>query len=136
MAPGSYQFVGQPVLLADRAGNGLADSALVLSFEVDAATAVIRGQVQTELPGAIWVEAMSKGGATYAARADAVGRFALDGLLAGTYTLWAFADSDGDGVHSSGALDPFRPSEPYGRYEEPISLETGQVVEVVEIRCR
>lgn len=136
LVPGTYRFVGQPAVLSDRAGNGLADSLLTLAFEVGAATAAIRGQVQTAMSGAIRVEALGAGGRTYVAAADTMGRFVLDGLLAGTYTLWAWVDINIDRARDTGSLDPFQPAEPYGRYGEKITLETGQVVEALEIQCR
>ena len=133
LAPGAHRLEGRPELLADRAGNVLADSALVISFEVDAATATIRGEVQSAV-GPVRVEAIGEDGRTFAAVVDTAGRFALDGLLAGSYTLWTFADLDGDGRRGMGALDPFMAAEPYGRHPEPLELETGQAVEV-ELLC-
>ena len=130
---GAHRLEGRPRLLADRAGNVLADSALVLSFEIDAATAAIRGEVQSAA-GTVWVEAIGRDGRTFAAAVDTAGRFALDGLLSGSYTLWAFADLDGDGRRGTGGLDPFVPAEPYGRHPGVFELETGQVVEV-ELKC-
>jgi hypothetical protein len=122
--------------LADWAGHGLADSSLTFSITVGPATAVIRGQVQVELTGPVRVEAVGEGGRTYGTWADSAGDFALDGLLAGRYILWAFVDRDGDGVLDSGSLDPFVLSEPYGRYGESMDLASGQQVEEVLIRCR
>jgi uncharacterized protein (DUF2141 family) len=136
LAPGAYRLIGQVGLLADWAGHGLADSSLTLSITVGPATAVIRGQVQAELTGPVRVEAVGEGGRTYGAWADSAGDFALDGLLAGRYILWAFVDRDGDGVLDSGSLDPFVLSEPYGRYGESMDLASGQQVEEVLIRCR
>ena len=77
-----------------------------------------------------------RGRATYAEWTGEDGRFALNGLLAGTYSLWAFVDRDGNGEYGSGSLNPFRYSEPYGRYSEPIDLDAGQIVAEVEISCR
>ena len=61
----------------------------------------------------------------YAEWADEDGQFALNGLLVGTYALWAFVDRDGDGEYDSGSLSPFRYAEPYGRYAEPVELDAG-----------
>ena len=119
----------------DRTGNSLADSLLTLSFTVGAETAAIRGQVQAGEEGRVQIAAINKDGRTYAEWADEEGRFDLDGLLAGTYSLWAFVDRDGDGEYSSGSLSPFRYSEPYGRYGEPIDLDEDQIVEEVDIPC-
>ena len=133
LAPGVHRLEGRPELLADRAGNALADSALVLSLEIDAATATIHGKVQ-EATKSVQVEAIDKDGLIFAAAVDTAGRFVLNDLLAGSYTLWAFADLDGDGRHGMGTLNPFMPAEPYGRYPELLELETGQTVEV-ELSC-
>ena len=43
LAPGAYRLAGPAAQLADRAGNGLADSLLALAFTVGAETAAIRG---------------------------------------------------------------------------------------------
>ena len=136
LAPGAYRLAGPAARLVDRAGNGLADSLLALSFAVGAETAAIRGQVQAGEMGRVRVAAINEDERTYAEWADEEGQFALDGLLAGTYSLWAFVDRDGDGAHGSGSLNPFRYSEPYGRYGEPIDLDAGQIVEEVVIPCR
>lgn len=136
LAPGAYRLAGPAVRFVDRAGNGLADSLLTLSFTVGAETAAIRGQVQAEEAGRIRIAVINEDGRTYAEWADEEGRFDLNGLLAGTYLLWAFVDRDGDGEYSSGSLSPFRYSEPYGRYGEPIDLDADQIVEEVDIPCR
>ena len=136
LQPGTYQLEGRSAAFADRAGNALADSLLSLSFSVDPATAALRGRVQAEASGLIRVEAVVKGGRSYSAWADSSGHFALENMLAGSYTLWAFVDQDGDGVRNDGSLDPFVRSEPYGRFVEPVDLESGQVVEALEIECR
>ena len=136
LAPGAYRLAGTAARLADRAGNGLADSLLALSFTVDAETAAIRGQVQAEEMGRVRVAVVHEDGRTYAEWTGEDGRFALNGLLAGTYSLWAFVDRDGNGEYGSGSLNPFRYSEPYGRYSEPIDLDAGQIVAEVEISCR
>ena len=136
LAPGVYRLAGSAAQLVDRAGNGLADSLLTLSFTIGAETAAIRGQVQAGEEGRVRVAAINEDGRTYAEWAGEEGRFDLDGLLAGTYSLWAFVDRDGDGEHGSGSLSPFRYSEPYGRYGEPIDLDAGQIVEEAVIPCR
>ena len=136
LAPGAYRLAGSAAQLVDRAGNSLADSLLTLSFTVGAETAVIRGQVQAGEEGRVQIAAINEDVRTYTEWADEEGRFDLDGLLAGTYSLWAFVDRDGDGEYSSGSLSPFRYSEPYGRYGEPIDLAVDQIVEEVDIPCR
>ena len=136
LAPGAYRLVGPVARLVDRAGNGLADSLLALSFAVGAETSAIRGQVQAGEMGPVRVAAINEDGRTYAEWADEDGQFALEGLLAGTYSLWTFVDRDGDGEHGNGSLSPFRYAEPYGRYGEPIDLDAGQIVEEVVIPCR
>ena len=136
LTPGVYRLAGPAARLVDRAGNGFADSLLALSFTVGAETAAIRGQVQAEETGRVQVAAINEDGRTYAEWADEEGQFALDGLLAGTYSLWAFVDRDGDGAHGSGSLSPFRYSEPYGRYGELIDIDAGQIVEEVDLPCR
>ena len=136
LAPGAYRLAGPAARFLDRAGNSLADSLLVLSFTVGAETAAIRGQVQAEETGRVQVAVVNEDGRMYAEWADEEGQFALNGLLAGTYVLWAFVDRDGDGAHGSGSLGPFRYGEPYGRYGEPIDLDADQIVEGVEILCR
>ena len=136
LAPGAYRLAGPAVRFVDRAGNGLADSLLVLSFTVGMESAAIRGQVQVAERGRVRVSAVNEDGRTDAEWAGEDGRFALNDLLAGTYSLWTFVDRDGDGAHGSGSLSPFRYSEPYGRYGEPIDLDAGQIVEEVEIPCR
>ena len=136
LAPGVYRLAGSATQLVDRAGNGLADSLLTLSFTVGAETAAIRGQVQAGEEGRVQIAAINEDARTYAEWAGEEGRFDLDGLLAGTYSLWTFVDRDGDGEYSSGSLSPFRYSEPYGRYGEPIDLDVGQIVEEVNIPCR
>ncbi len=136
LAPGAYRLAGLAAPFVDRTGNSLADSLLRLSFSVGAETAAIRGQVQAGQAGRVQVAAIAEDGRTYAEWAGEEGRFELDGLLAGTYSLWAFVDRDGDGEYSSGSLSPFRYSEPYGRYGEPIDLAEDQIVEEVDIPCR
>ena len=136
LAPGAYRLAGPAARFLDRAGNSLADSLLVLSFTVGAETAAIRGQVQAAERGRVRVAAINEDGRTDAEWADEDGRFALNGLLAGTYLLWAFVDRDGDGAHGSGSLSPLRYSEPYGRYGEPIDLDADQIAEEVDIPCR
>ena len=136
LASGAYRLAGSAAQLVDRTGNSLADSLLTLSFTVGAETAVIRGQVQAGEEGRVQIAAINEGGRTYAEWADEEGRFDLNGLLVGTYSLWAFVDRDGDGEYSSGSLSPFRYSEPYGRYGEPIDLDVDQIVEEVDIPCR
>ena len=136
LVPGAYRLAGPAAQLVDRAGNDLADSLLALSFAVGAETAAIRGQVQAGEMGRVRVAAINEDGRRYAEWADEEGRFALDGLLAGTYALWAFVDRDGDKEHGRGSLNPFRYAEPYGRYGEPIDLDAAQVVEEVVIPCR
>ncbi len=136
LAPGAYRLAGPAARLADRAGNGLADSLLALSFTVGAETAAIRGQVQAGEMGRVRVAAINEDERMYSEWADEEGQFALDGLLAGTYLLWAFVDRDGNGEYGSGSLNPFRYSEPYGRYSEPIDLDAGRIVAEVEISCR
>ena len=86
--------------------------------------------------GRVQIAAINEDLRTYAEWADEEGRFDLDDLLAGTYSLWAFVDRDGDGEYSSGSLSPFRYSEPYGRYGAPIDLDVDQIVEEVDIPCR
>ena len=136
LAPGAYRLAGSAAQLVDRTGNGLADSLLTLSFTVGAETAVIRGQVQAGEEGRVQIAAINEDVRTYTEWADEEGRFDLDGLLAGTYSLWAFVDRDGDGEYSSGSLSPFRYSEPYGRYGEPIDLDVDQIIEEIDIPCR
>ena len=135
LAPGAYRLAGSAAQLVDRIGNSLADSLLTLSFTVGAETAAIRGQVQAGEEGRVRIAAINEDARTYAEWADEEGRFDLDGLLVGTYSLWAFVDRDGDGEYSSGSLSPFRYSEPYGRYGEPIDLDVDQIVEEVDIPC-
>ena len=96
------------------------------SFTVGAETAAIRGQVQAEEMGRVRVAVVHEGGRAYAEWTDEDGRFALNGLLVRTYSLWAFVDRDGNGKYGSGSLNPFRYSEPYGRYSESIDLDAGQ----------
>lgn len=137
LTPGVYRLAGPAARFADRAGNGLAaDSLLALSFTVGAETAAIRGQVQAGETGRVRVAAIDEEGRTYAGWADEEERFALAGLLDGTYLLWAFVDRDGDGERGRGSLRPFLHSEPYGRYGEPIDLGAAQIVEEVVIPCR
>ena len=136
LVPGVYRLAGPAARLADRVGNSLADSLLVLSFTVGAETAAIRGQVQAAERGRVRVASINEDGRVDAEWADEDGRFALNGLLDGTYLLWAFVDRDGNGAHGSGSLSPFCYSEPYGRYGEPIDLDAGQIAEGVEISCR
>ncbi len=135
LVPGAYQLAGLAAQLVDRAGNGLADSLLALSFIVGAETAAIRGQVQVGEMGRVQVAVVNENGRMYAEWTDEDGQFALDGLMAGTYSLWAFVDRDGNGEYGSGSLSPFRYAEPYGRYAEPVDLDADQIVEEVEILC-
>ena len=135
LVPGAYQLAGLAAQLVDRAGNGLADSLLAFSFIVGAETAAIRGQVQVGEMGRVQVAVVNENGRMYAEWTDEDGQFALDGLMAGTYSLWAFVDRDGNGEYGSGSLSPFRYAEPYGRYAEPVDLDADQIVEEVEILC-
>jgi hypothetical protein len=136
LTPGPYRLQGRPALLADRAGNALEDSLLLLSFEVVEETAAIRGRIEASAQGRVRIEALGEDGRIYGRWFDGGGDFALDDLLPGTYALWAFVDRDGDGARGVGTLHPFAPAEAYGRYGELVKLASGQRVEQLEIRCR
>jgi uncharacterized protein (DUF2141 family) len=121
--------------LTDRAGNALADSSLAASFEVVDPSAALRGQWLGAV-GVLEVRARGEDGRFYTVTSDSVGRFAIEHMLPGTYTLWAFADSDGDGTWSAGSLLPFVRPEIYMRLAESIKLQAFQIVDDIELEMR
>jgi len=72
----------------------------------------------------------------YRAQAGADGTFVLAGLVPAEYVLHAFVDRDGDGRHTPGSLDPYRPAEPYCRWPDPVPLAAGARAVVGLRQCR
>jgi len=118
--------------LADRAGNMLADSSLAVRFDVVEPSATLRGSLIGAVAPA-QVRARGQDGRLYAVTSDSAGHFAIEQMLSGTYVLWAFADSDGDGMWSAGSLLPFVRPEIYARLVGSVSLEAFQSVDDVEL---
>ncbi len=133
---GAWKLVMSGSFWKDRAGLALADSLLAVAFSVEEGRAALRGRVVGNV-GAEEVRLYQQQGARrYATRCDAQGHFAFDGLPAGAYQLWAFADEDVDGQWSPGSLVPFVRPEPFVHYVEPIKLSAEEAVEGIELELR
>jgi len=121
---------------ADRAHNALADSVLTAAFEVAEPTASLYGRI-VGAKGAVEVHAFNRQALRYyTVQSERDGDFAFTGLLSGDYMLWAFFDENGDGAWNSGALNPFVRPEAYIQYADPVSLESAQRVEDIELEFR
>ena len=81
LAPGAYRLAGPAAQLADRAGNGLADSLLALAFTVGAETAAIRGRCRPRKRVASGSRPSTRTGGRTPSGPMRTGGFALNGLL-------------------------------------------------------
>ena len=94
------------------------------------------GRVDVASPGAgapVVVEVRPVSGDPVVARAAADGAFSVQGLLPGPYTLRAWADRDGDGRWSGGAISPYQPPEPLALVLEPVQVRARWETEVPPI---
>ena len=135
--PGEYRLQGRGELLRDLAGLALKDSVVSFAFTVLGAAELgrIGGRVSGGEGEAVRVLVQGKV-RTYQTETDSSGRYALEGLLPGKYTVYAFVDGDGDEVQDFGSLEPFASAEPYGQHRETVSLEAGGAVEEIDFECR
>lgn len=136
-APGEYRLQGREELLRDLAGLALKDSVVTFVFTVLGAVELgrIDGRVTAEEREAVRVIVQGEV-RTYETKTDSSGRYAVEGLLPGKYTVYAFVDRDGDEVQDFGSLEPFAPAEPYGQHRETVSLGAGGVAEEIDFECR
>lgn len=96
-------------------------------------TGGIVGQVEAAA-GRAYVEVQGEGAEPVLVPVGTDGRFAVDGLAAGAYRVRVFADLDGDGRWSGGALVPYRPPEPLRILPEPVDVRARWETELDPIR--
>ncbi len=120
----------------DRAGLAVADSLIHISFEVSEAQGILRGRA-VGLVGVgqvrLWSEEV---GRRFSTRCDEQGYFSFASLPTGTYRLWAFEDTDGNGTWNRGALMPFVRPERIVHHPEPIDIAVGESLEPIELEFR
>jgi len=131
--PGSYRLQGRGDLLRDLNGMALEDSVIVFQFRVVEQLGWISGRILGGQPIRVTAQCETR---TYGAAADSAGRFVLEGLVPGVYTVFAFIDRDGDGAHHAGRLEPFAPAEPYCHYPQSVSLTEGEEIAEIDFQCR
>ena len=110
-----------------------ADSTVRQRFAVagERETGGLVGRVEAD--GPVWVEARPADGAPVAVRAGPDGAFSVGGLLPGPYTLRVWADLDGDGRWSGGAISPYRAPEPLALVTEAVQVRARWETEVPPI---
>ena len=147
---GSHRLEVNPELLADLAGLSPRDSVYTYTFSAMEETdlggitgKVVRGNPGPDLSGEgsndaeVLVEAIcQKSGRTHPTTAAADGSYELVGLLPCDYVVYSFLDTNGNGRHDGGFTKPYRVSEPYDRYSEPIVLGRGALESDVEMELR
>ncbi len=92
-----------------------------------------RSPVRAASGAPVWVEARPASGDPVTARAQDDGAFAIQGLLPGPYTLRAWADLDGDGRWSGGAVAPYQAPEPLALALDPLQVRARWDTEVPPI---
>jgi len=136
LTAGAHRLRGRLTQLQDRAGLALADSFVVLEFEVLArdALATISGTVVGGQGGPVAVSAEREDGRRLVrVLADSLGAYTVAGLLPGKVKLSAFEDANGNGEPDAGRLEPYEAAEAYGRHEDAVSVAPGDVIEGVNI---
>ena len=137
LAEGVHRLRGRLEQLRDRVGLALADSFVVVEFEVLGrdGLATIAGTVRGGQGGAVVVVAEHEDGRQLVrVLADPLGGYTVAGLLPGTVKLSAFEDVNGNGEADVGRLNPYEAAEAYGRHEAAVSVEPGDLIEGVNIK--
>lgn len=83
-----------------------------------------------------WIVAHSAAGRLYRSRVGVTGEYSLAGLLPGVYTLFAFADLDGNDEQGPGQLDPWLAAEPYARFLESVTVKAGEIQDDINLELR
>ena len=147
---GSHRLEVNPEQLADLAGLSPRDSVYTYTFSAMEETDLggITGKVSRVDPGAdgsdessnngdVLVEAIcQKNGRAHPTTVAADGSYELVGLLPCDYVVYSFVDTNGNGRHDGGLPEPYRMSEPYDRYSEPIILGRGALESDVDMELR
>ncbi len=82
------------------------------------------------------VVALGSGGKDFTTFADSTGKFKLDGILAGTYDVRAYAQHGRSMTYFSGKSYPYQFAEPFGVYPQPVKVRARWTTEGVGIRLR
>ncbi len=117
--------------------GGLKDSVVARHFRtIDFLTlGDIEGKVSPViLKKKIIVVAMRPDGKRFYTFAGEDGKFKLDGILAGDYTVRAYAQHDSGMGYFSGRSYPYQFAEPFGVYSEPVKVRPRWTTEGVAIR--
>ncbi|MBI4535090.1 MAG: Ig-like domain-containing protein [Ignavibacteriae bacterium] len=139
-----YQITVVLDSISDYQGNGYSDSTYRLTFEsLDLrTTGVLEGEVIDLLGeggGEIFITA-SKVGATppveCITRLPKPGRFKIDWLVEGNYTVSAFRDTDSSGNYSYGRPFPFLPSERFVVLQDTFKVRARWGVEGIVVTFR
>jgi hypothetical protein len=127
----------------DLFGNGYRDSTRILRFETMdlRATGVVEGTVIDERKGdgAIYLVASSidrPSGIKKTVLLPGPGRFTIDRLPEGSYTLSAFRDADSSGGYSYGLPYPFKVSERFVVGEDTLRVRARWNVEGVLVKLK
>ncbi|MCL4540563.1 MAG: Ig-like domain-containing domain [Bacteroidetes bacterium] len=95
----------------------------------------IEGKVTPLVSGKnIVVSATRTDGKRFTCFADKNGKYKLDGILAGTYTVMAYVQHDSVSTYFSGESYPYQFAEPFGVYQEPIKVRARWTTDGVLIR--
>lgn len=129
--------------IRDFSGNSYRDSIKVMRFETMdlRATGVVEGTVTDEKKGkgVIYLMAQSidrTAGIKKTVQLQGPGRFILDRLPEGSYTLSAFRDADSSGGYSAGRPFPFKTSERFVAGEDTVRVRARWNVEGVLLRLK
>ncbi len=120
-------------------GSGIKDSVVTRYFKTVDSTALgdIEGSVGPVKEGErVIVTALSAVGKTFTTFADTTGKFKLDGILEGNYSLRAYVQHGSSMKYFAGRSFPYQFAEPFGVYPEPIKVRARWTTEGVGIRLR
>lgn len=124
-------------------GNGYRDSTRILRFETMdlRATGVVEGTVFDERKddGVIYLTALSidrSSGMKKTVQLPGPGRFTVDRLPEGSYTLNAFCDADSSGSYSYGLPYPFKASERFAAGGDTLRVRARWNVEGVLVKLK
>jgi hypothetical protein len=113
------------------------DSVVALHFRTVDSTDLgdIEGVVTPVVPGKkVIVSATRADGRRFTCFADTSGKYQLDEILAGTYTVMAYVQHDSVSTYFSGHSYPYQFAEPFGVYGEPIKVRARWTTDGVLIR--